>query len=70
MKIKVCDKCKGTNIETLIPKLKEHYPDVEIIIGCHNMCGIGRSKLVAILDNKPLIVDSEEGLIKKIGETL
>ena len=70
MKIKICDKCKGTNINTLIPKLKKSNPDLEITVGCHNMCGIGRSKLVVILDNKPVIVDNEEELIIKIEENV
>lgn len=70
MKIKVCDKCKGTNIKTLLPKLKDNYPALEILVGCHNMCGIGRSKLVVLLDNKMVVVDTEEELLKTIDKSV
>ena len=34
---RVCDKCKGTKINSLIPKLKELDNNAEIIIGCQNL---------------------------------
>lgn len=67
--IKICNKCKGTNMKTLLPKLKE-LENVSIEIGCHNLCGIGRTKSFCILNNIPIITDTEEELIDKIKEKL
>lgn len=68
MKISICNKCKSVNYISLLRKLKEIYPDAKYEIGCNNMCGIGRSKVVIILDNKPIIADTEEELINKIKQ--
>ena len=67
--IKVCNKCKATNLKTLLPKL-EKISDVKIIIGCHNLCGIGRMKNFCILNNIPIIADNENELIEKINAKL
>ena len=66
MKISICDKCKGINFVSLLKEIKELFPNAEFEIGCNNMCGIGRSKVVVIINNKPLIADTEEELINKI----
>jgi hypothetical protein len=68
MKISICNKCKGINCASLLKKLKDLYPNAKYEIGCNNMCGIGRSKVVIILDNKPIIADTEEELINKIKQ--
>lgn len=68
MLIKVCNKCKGTNIDTLVPRIKEIYPEAEIEIGCQNMCGIGYSKSFLILDFIPIIANHEDELIEKLIE--
>ncbi len=65
-KISICDRCKGINSISLIKKIKELFPNAEFEIGCNNMCGIGRSKVVVIINNKPLISDTEEELLNKI----
>ena len=67
--IKICDKCKGTNINTLLPKLKQ-LKNISIEIGCQNLCGIGRTKSFCILNNIPIIADNEEDLLYKIKEKL
>lgn len=64
--IKICDKCKGTNIQTLIPKLKEVDNEININVGCHNFCGIGLKKSFAILNNIPITADDEDSLITEI----
>lgn len=69
-KIKICDRCKGTNVDTLVPKIKKICPDVEIQIGCQNFCGIGQTKSFLILDHIPLIASSEDELIEKLKESL
>lgn len=66
----ICDKCKGTNKKTLIPKLKEMVPEANIIIGCANLCGIGRNKSFVILNHVPIIADTEEELIKKVRQQI
>ncbi len=63
---RICDKCKATNIKTLIPKLKLIDPNATIIIGCQNLCGIGRNKSFAILNHIPIIAENEDELITKI----
>ena len=67
---RVCDKCKATNIDTLIPKLKEIDPDAEIVVGCQNFCGIGQTKSFAIVNHVPVIATCEDELIEKIKEKL
>ena len=69
-KIEVCDKCKGTNIKTLIPKIKAISNDIDIKIGCIQYCGIGRDKIVVLVDHIPIIGVSEEEVISKITEKL
>ena len=60
MKLLVCDKCKSTNIKTLLPKIKEIDDSIQIEIGCFNYCGIGKDKIVVIVDNIPIIEKTEE----------
>lgn len=66
MNIKVCDKCKATNIETLIPKLENLDTEKEIEVGCFRFCGIGFSRAVALVDNIPVIAEDEDKLIEEI----
>lgn len=68
MIISICNKCKAINSLSISKKLKEIYPNARYEIGCNNMCGIGRSKVVVILNNKPIIADTEEELINKIKQ--
>lgn len=68
--IRICDKCKATNIKTLVPKIKKVDPEAEIKIGCQNFCGIGRTKSFAIVNNIPVIALSEDELIDKIQEAI
>ena len=67
---RICDKCKGTDIKTLIPKLKEIDSNANIIVGCQNFCGIGRTKSFIVVDHIPIIADNEIELIQKIKEKL
>lgn len=66
MKIKICNKCKGFNYKEIMKVLDNNFNDIEYTIGCNNMCGIGRSKIVVIKDNKPIVVDTIDDLINKI----
>lgn len=70
MIIKICDKCKGTNTKTLIPKIKTIIPDCEIIVGCHNVCGIGRNKSFLIINDKLIITDNEDKLIEELKQNI
>jgi len=67
---RVCDKCKKTNLETLLPRLKELDSSAKIVIGCQNLCGIGQTKSFAIVNNIPVIAPSEDELIEKIKEKI
>lgn len=66
MNVKICDKCRGTKIETLVPKLKKITSIKKIEIGCRNFCGIGFLKPVALVDNMPVITEDEDSLIEEI----
>jgi len=68
MIISICNKCKAVNYIGILKKLKKIYPNAKYEIGCNNMCGIGRTKVVVILNNKPIIADTEEELIDKIKQ--
>lgn len=70
MVFKVCDRCKGTNIKTLLPKLKEMGKDAQIQVGCQNFCGVGRSKSFVIVDHIPIIAENENELLEKLREYL
>jgi len=68
---KVCDKCKGTNVNTLIPRLKKLDPDATIIkLTCISYCGPGRDYPFVFLNNKPILGDNEDDLIRRIKEVL
>lgn len=67
---RICDKCKATNVDTLIPRLKKIDPNSEIKIGCQNFCGIGMTKSFAIINNIPVIAPNEDELIDKINEII
>jgi uncharacterized protein YuzB (UPF0349 family) len=67
---RICDKCKGTNIKTLVPRLKEIDKNADIKIGCQNFCGIGMTKSFAIVNMMPIVADNEDELIVKIKEHL
>lgn len=70
MNIKVCNKCKGTNIETLLPKLENLDTEKEIEVGCYRFCGIGFLKPVALVDNMPVIAETEDSLIEEIEKRI
>ena len=69
-KIGICDKCKSVNYKRLIEQIKNINKDVEFIVGCQNMCGIGRKNPFVILNHKPIIGDNEQDLINKIKDML
>jgi len=68
--IKVCNLCAATNIETLIPRIKEVDANAEIEIGCVGFCGIGATKSFLILNSIPIIASSEDELIEKLKEQI
>ncbi|HAX72820.1 MAG TPA: DUF1450 domain-containing protein [Firmicutes bacterium] len=67
---RVCDKCKGTNINTLLPKLKAVDPKAKIFTGCQSYCGPGRDRPFVFVNNKPIIADNEAELIEKVKTAL
>ena len=69
-KVGICDKCRAVNYKSIIEKLKQIDPNIEINVGCQNMCGIGRTKPFVILNHKPIIGNDENDLMEKITDLL
>lgn len=68
---KVCDKCKGVNLSTLIPRIMKLDPNAVIHEpSCISYCGPGRDFPFVILNNKPVVGDNEDDLIAKLEEIL
>ena len=67
---RVCDKCKATNLNSLLPKLKEVDGEAEVVIGCQNFCGIGARKPFVICNHVPIVADTEEELIEKVKQAI
>jgi len=68
---KVCNRCKGVNIGTLIPRLEKLAPDARILkSACVSYCGPGRDYPFVFLNNKPIKGENEDELIGKIKEVL
>jgi len=68
---KVCGKCKGVNLSTLIPRLVKLDSDAVIHEpSCVSYCGPGRDYPFVILNNKPVVGTDEDDLIAKLGELL
>ena len=69
-KFGVCDRCKATNIKSLIPKLKNIDDKAIINIGCQSVCGIGRNKPFVICNDRLIVADSEDELIIKAKQAI
>ena len=68
---KICDRCKGTNIATLVPRLEKLDPNAKILEPmCVSYCGPGRDYPFVFLNNKPIKDENEDDLIEKIKEVL
>ena len=69
MEVRICDKCKGFKYKEVMDALNKNFPNIKYTLGCNNMCGIGRSKVVAVVNNHPLVADTVEELIEKIKKS-
>lgn len=69
-KFLICDKCKGTDLKKLTEELKKLDPTCEIVVGCHNICGIGRTKPFVIFNNRPVIASSIIELITELKKLI
>lgn len=67
---KVCDKCKGTNLATLLPKLERLDPAAKIVVACHSYCGPGRDEPFVFVNNKLIRARDEQTLIEKVEAVL
>lgn len=67
---RVCDKCKATNLGSLLPRLEEIDSEAEVIIGCQNFCGIGAKKAFVICNHVPIVADNEDELIEKVKQAI
>jgi len=69
-KFKVCDKCKATNIDTLVPMLKKLDPQAKIKIGCQSYCGPGKEKPFVFVNDKAVSAKKEDKLIEKVKKRM
>lgn len=69
-KFNLCDKCRATNLKTLIPKLNKIDSNAIINIGCQSVCGIGRTKPFVICNDRLLVANTEDELIEKIKQAI
>ena len=69
-KVELCEKCKATDAKSLVPKIRRISNDIEMQIHCIQFCGVGRDKIVVLLDHVPIIGSSENEIIKKISEKI
>ena len=68
---KVCNRCKGKNIRTLVPRLEKLDPDGNILkLACVSYCGPGRDYPFVFLNDKPIVGEDEDNLIAKIAEVM
>jgi len=68
---KVCTRCKGTNLNTLIPRLEKLDPNANILkLRCVSYCGPGRDYPFVFLNNKPIKGEDEDDLTRKIKKVL
>ena len=68
---KICLRCKGVNVTTLIPRLTKIDSNAIIHeLACVSYCGPGRDFPFVILNNKPIVGENEDDLINKITKIL
>ncbi len=67
---RICDKCKGTNLESLTKRLKAIDPKANLLVGCQSYCGPGRDRPFVFVNGKPVIADDEDALMKRVQEVL
>ena len=67
---RICDKCKGTNVESLKRKLLTIDEKAQMLVGCQSYCGPGRDRPFVFVNGKPLIADTEDLLIEKVKQFL
>ena len=68
---RVCDKCKATNLTTLLPRLKEIDPKAKIYQGCQSYCGPGRDRSFVFINNKPILAENEDEVsLKKTKKSI
>jgi len=68
--VKICDNCKNINLDKIIKVIRDIDNDIEIITGCNNFCGICRTKAFIVLNNIPIIKETEADLIDEIKRKL
>jgi uncharacterized protein YuzB (UPF0349 family) len=68
--VKICDKNRIINSNKITKIINDIDDDIEIIVGCNNFCAICRTKGVAVINNMPIIKDTEEELIEEIKRRL
>ncbi|WP_416150437.1 DUF1450 domain-containing protein [Salipaludibacillus sp. HK11] len=69
-KFKVCDKCKATNIDSLVSRLKKIDSNAKINIGCHSYCKKGKKKPFVFVNGEVVSAKKEDKLIEKVKKRM
>ena len=67
---RICNQCRGVNVTSLEKKLKEMDPNAKILIGCQNVCGIGRTKPFVIVNHKLVVGNTEEEVLEQVKKEI
>lgn len=67
---RICNICAAVNADSLEKKLRQLDPEAKIIIGCQNVCGIGRMKPFVIVNHKLVVSNNEDEVIEKVKQEL
>lgn len=68
-KIEICNQCKMMK-DSYIEEVKKKYPEIEIKVGCCNLCGIGRTKPFLLYNHIPIIGETFDEVLEKLEERI
>lgn len=63
--IRICDKCKHTNIKTMLPKVEALSDDSRIRVGCKSYCGPCSRFAFIFINGRYITAPTEDEAIEK-----